>query len=123
MPCLGVTARGVAAGRNARNVMASRLSVPYSSRAAEEGKRLRWDGRASNPVGGATRRRVGSTPASFRPRHRHRHARPGGGAIQWIWRPSPSRWLWQSRSACTQCFAQASLTSPFQPLNQSPCAE
>lgn len=32
-----------------------------------EGKRPWWGGRASNPVGGAMRRRVGSTPASFRP--------------------------------------------------------
>ena len=32
----------------------------------KEGNRLRWDGRASNPVGGATRRREGSTPSPFR---------------------------------------------------------
>ncbi len=34
-----------------------------------EGKRSWWIGRASNPVGGATRRRVGSTPIPFRPEH------------------------------------------------------
>lgn len=34
-----------------------------------EGKRSWWIGRASNPVGGATRRRVGSTPIPFRPVH------------------------------------------------------
>lgn len=32
-----------------------------------EGKRSWWIGRASNPVGGAMRRRVGSTPIPFRP--------------------------------------------------------
>lgn len=32
-----------------------------------EGKRSWWVGRASNPVGGAMRRRVGSTPIPFRP--------------------------------------------------------
>ncbi len=32
----------------------------------KEGKPSWWVGRASNPVGGATRRRVGSTPISFR---------------------------------------------------------
>ncbi len=32
-----------------------------------EGKRSWWTGRASNPVGGAMRRRVGSTPIPFRP--------------------------------------------------------
>lgn len=31
-----------------------------------EGTRSWWGGRASNPVGGAMRRWVGSTPASFR---------------------------------------------------------
>jgi hypothetical protein len=31
-----------------------------------EGKRSWWVGRASNPVGGAMRRRVGSTPIPFR---------------------------------------------------------
>ncbi len=31
-----------------------------------EGNRPWWGGWASNPVGGAMRRRVGSTPASFR---------------------------------------------------------
>ena len=31
-----------------------------------EGKRPWWDGRASNPVGGAMRRRVGSTPIPLR---------------------------------------------------------
>lgn len=31
-----------------------------------EGKPSWWVGRASNPVGGATRCRVGSTPISFR---------------------------------------------------------
>jgi len=31
-----------------------------------EEQRPRWDGRASNPVGGAKRRRVGSTPALLR---------------------------------------------------------
>ena len=31
-----------------------------------EGTRSWWGGWASNPVGGAMRRRVGSTPASFR---------------------------------------------------------
>lgn len=31
-----------------------------------EGKRPWWDGRASNPVGDATRRRVGSTPIPLR---------------------------------------------------------
>ena len=40
-----------------------------------EGTRSRWIGRASNPVGGAMRRRVGSTPISLRhtatPPHRH----------------------------------------------------
>ena len=35
-----------------------------------EGKRPWWDGRASNPVGGAMRRRVGSTPIPLRPAHR-----------------------------------------------------
>jgi len=33
----------------------------------KEEERPRWDGRASNPVGGAKRRRVGSTPALLRP--------------------------------------------------------
>lgn len=33
-----------------------------------EGKRSWWVGRASNPVGGATRRRVGSTPIPLRHR-------------------------------------------------------
>ena len=33
-----------------------------------EGKRSWWIGRASNPVGGAMRRRVGSTPMPFRHR-------------------------------------------------------
>lgn len=32
-----------------------------------EGKRSWWIGRASNPVGGAKRRRVGSTPIPLRP--------------------------------------------------------
>lgn len=32
----------------------------------KEGKRSWWIGRASNPVGGATRRRVGSTPIPLR---------------------------------------------------------
>ena len=32
----------------------------------QEGNHPRWGGWASNPVGGAMRRRVGSTPASFR---------------------------------------------------------
>ena len=32
-----------------------------------EGKRSWWVGRASNPVGGAMRRWVGSTPIPFRP--------------------------------------------------------
>ena len=32
----------------------------------KEEKRPRWGGRASNPVGDATRRWVGSTPAFFR---------------------------------------------------------
>lgn len=31
-----------------------------------EGKRSWWVGRASNPVGGAMRRRVGSTPIPLR---------------------------------------------------------
>ncbi len=33
----------------------------------KEGIRIRWYGRASNPVGGVSRSRVGSTPAAFRP--------------------------------------------------------
>ena len=33
---------------------------------SREGKRPWWVGRASNPVGGAMRRRVGSTPIPFR---------------------------------------------------------
>ncbi len=32
----------------------------------EEGNRFWWSGWASNPVGGAMRCRVGSTPAPFR---------------------------------------------------------
>jgi hypothetical protein len=39
----------------------------------KEGERPWWDGRASNPVGGATRRRVGSTPTSLR---HHRFSLP-----------------------------------------------
>src|SRR5690606_9005537 len=35
-----------------------------------EGNRSWWSGWASNPVGGAMRCRVGSTPASFRHNHR-----------------------------------------------------
>ncbi len=31
-----------------------------------EGKRAWWCGRTSNPVGGVSRSRVGSTPTSFR---------------------------------------------------------
>ncbi len=35
-----------------------------------EGKRSRWIGRASNPVGGAMRRWVGPTPTPLRHKHR-----------------------------------------------------
>jgi hypothetical protein len=34
---------------------------------AKEGIRIRWYGRASNPVGDVSRSQVGSTPAAFRP--------------------------------------------------------
>jgi hypothetical protein len=39
------------------------VRAPWSSR---EGERLWWVGRASNPVGGAMRRWVGSTPIPLR---------------------------------------------------------
>ena len=37
-----------------------------STAGTEEGKRTRWCGRASNPVGGVSHSQVGSTPAAFR---------------------------------------------------------
>lgn len=43
------------------------MSIRLLSIFFAEGKRSWWIGRASNPVGGATRRRVGSTPIPFRP--------------------------------------------------------
>lgn len=39
---------------------------PRPQRGFSEGKRPWWVGRASNPVGGAMRRRVGSTPIPLR---------------------------------------------------------
>ena len=42
----------------------ARISI--AALANKEGNRARWRGRASNPVGGVSRSRVGSTPAAFR---------------------------------------------------------
>jgi hypothetical protein len=59
----------------------------------EEENRPWWGGRASNPVGGAMRSRVGSTPILFRHDFRavslprQRHAQPGQPAVI----PSPVR--------------------------------
>jgi hypothetical protein len=40
--------------------------VLWLSGCSKEGIRIGWYGRASNPVGGVSRSRVGSTPAAFR---------------------------------------------------------
>jgi hypothetical protein len=51
------------------------------ARIASEGKRSWWIGRASNPVGGAMRRWVGSTPIPLRHRTSIRLLRGLGGGL------------------------------------------
>jgi hypothetical protein len=68
-----------------------------------EGKRPWWVGRASNPVGGAMRRRVGSTPIPLRHHEEApppRFARPPqGGDACGLAEPVPRRlWWWGVRA-------------------------
>ena len=54
------------AGLLATIAVLSSTRVAVATLDSKEGNRARWRGRASNPVGGVSRSRVGSTPAAFR---------------------------------------------------------